>query len=412
MIKKRAKDRSTFSVMCYLKKIELKNGEYAVYVRITVKGQMVGFSLQESILPSLWNQSKEICKGKDRKSAELNDKIDSVKIKLKQIYKELELEGKPITAPIIKDIYFGKSPYVRTKTILEIHKEHNERCSQLVGIDYSQSTIYKFNTSLKYLMEFMKDSLRIDDIELNEIKEDFIRKYELYLKVNKKLSNNTTIKQLKIFKKMIRIGLANDWIKKDPFYNLKFRQDEVHIEFLAKNELEDLINKEIDNQRLSQIRDVFIFCCFTGLAFVDVKTLQPEHIITDNEGAKWIRKARTKTNNMSNIPLLDIPNKIIEKYVGNVNCIRKGQLLPVPTNAKMNVYLKEIATICNINKNLTTHTARHTFATTVTLANKVALKNVSKMLGHSSTRMTEHYAKVLDHSIMDDMKNVNSTFLK
>lgn len=345
MIKEEVKNRSTFSVMCYLKKNELKNAECAVYIRITVKGQLVGFSLQESILPSLWSQPKERCKGKDRKSVELNDKIDSVKLKLKQIHKELELEGKPVTAQIIKDIYFGNSPFVKTKTILDIHKEHNERCKKLVGIDYSQSTMYKFDTSLKYLTEFMKSALKIDDADINEIKEDFIRKYELYLKVNKGLSNNTTIKQLKIFKKMIRIGLANDWIQKDPFYNLKFRQDEVHIGFLTKSELEMLINKTIDNERLSQVKDVYVFCCFTGLAFVDVKSLEPEHITTDNEDVIWIRKPRMKTNNMSSIPLLDIPKRILEKYSTNINCMRKKQLLPVPSNAKMNVYLKETAAI-------------------------------------------------------------------
>lgn len=400
---------STFRVTCFIKRANLlKNGEAPMYMRITINRQKTSINLQGSILPSLWNQAKERSNGADRKSQELNHYIESVRSRLYKIHRELEIDGKPITASIIKDRYMGKTEEQEGKTLNEVHTEHNERCRKLLGIEYSKSTIYKFDTSLKYLKEFMSTEMSIEDIPLKEINENFIRNYELYLKTEKSCANNSAIKHLKIFKKIIRIALLNDWLQKDPFASVKFKQDEVHVEFLTMYELNNLITKEMPCKRLEQVRDVFAFCCFTGLAFVDIKGLQAEHVINGNDGEMWIRKPRVKTNNMCNIPLLKIPRMLLEKYSNDKGCGLRGQLLPVPTNQKMNAYLKEVADICGINKRLTTHLARHSFATSVTLANKVTMENVAKMLGHSSTRMTQHYAKVLDQSILEDMMNVDN----
>ena len=407
---KNNKKRTTFNVACYLKKSNvLKNGEVPIYMRITVNKQAVILSMQGSILPSLWSLTKERSKGKDRVALELNHYIESVKSRLYQIHRELEIAGKPITSQIIKDAYLGKpsDSEEKGKTLVEIHIEHNERCRKLLNVEYSLSTIYKFDASLKFLQLFMKQEFDKNDIPLNQINADFIRKYEMFLKTERGCGNNTAIKHLKIFKKVILIALANDWIQKNPFVTIKFKQEEVYVEFLTMEELEILIKKEIPNRRLSQVRDVFVFCAFTGLAFIDVKGLQKEHLVKDNSGNWWIRKPRQKTNNMCNIPLLKIPQMILEKYEDDKECLLRGQLLPVPTNQKMNAYLKEISDICLINKRLTTHCSRHTFATSVALANRVSMENVAKMLGHSSTRMTQHYAKVLDSSILRDMVKVD-----
>lgn len=404
------KNRNTFNLVCYIKKAKaLKNGEAPIYMRITMNKQTADLSIHGSVNPNVWSQAKEQSRGKERADYELNHYIKSVKGKLIQIHRELELSDKPITAQIIKDIYLGnKIDDKDSKTLLEIHSDHNERCRKLLDIEYSKSTIYKFDTSLKYLKEFMSTEMSVEDIPLKEINENFIRNYELYLKTEKGCANNSAIKHLKIFKKIIRIALLNDWLQKDPFAPIKFRQDEVHVEFLTMYELNSLITKEMPCKRLEQVRDVFAFCCFTGLAFVDIKGLQAEHIIHGNYGEMWIRKPRVKTNNMCNIPLLRVPRELLQKYNTDKGCELRGQMLPVPTNQKMNAYLKEIATICNVNKRLSTHVARHTFATSVTLANKVTMENVAKMLGHSSTRMTQHYAKVLDQSILEDMMNVDN----
>lgn len=410
MEQKMSKKKNTFFLSCYLKKSNaIKTGEAPIYLRITVNKQIAAVSLQGTVSPNLWDQAKERSRAKDKSAIELNNYINSAKAKITTMYRELELDGKPITAQLLKDIYLGNyEDKEKGKTLVEVHSDHNERCRKLLGVEYSQSTIYKFDTSLKYLKEFMSVEINIEDIPLKEINEDFIRKYELYLKTEKGCANNSAIKHLKIFKKIIRIALINDWLQKDPFAPIKFRQDEVHVEFLTMYELNTLMEKEMPCKRLEQVRDVFVFCAFTGLAFVDVKSLKAEHIIYGNKGEMWIRKPRIKTNNMCNIPLLRVPRELLEKYNTDKGCELRGQILPVPTNQKMNAYLKEIAIICNINKRLSTHCSRHTFATSVTLANKVTMENVAKMLGHSSTRMTQHYARVLDESILEDMMNVDN----
>lgn len=402
--------KSTFYLSCYVKKSNaLRNGKVPIYLKITVNKRVAAVSLQATVLPNLWDSAKEKSRAKDKSAIELNNYINSAKAKITTKYRELELDGKPITAQLLKDMYLGNhEDEEKGKTLVEVHSDHNERCRKLLGIEYSQSTIYKFDTSLKYLKEFMSIEMSIEDIPLKDINEDFIRKYELYLKTEKGCANNSAIKHLKIFKKIIRIALINDWLQKDPFAPIKFRQDEVHVEFLTMYELNTLMEKEMPCKRLEQVRDVFVFCAFTGLAFVDVKSLQAEHIIHGNKGEMWIRKPRIKTNNMCNIPLLRVPRELLQKYNTDKGCELREQILPVPTNQKMNAYLKEIAIICDINKRLSTHCSRHTFATSVTLANKVTMENVAKMLGHSSTRMTQHYARVLDESILEDMMNVDN----
>ena len=202
------------------------------------------------------------------------------------------------------------------------------------------------------------------------------------------------------------MGLAKEWMRKDPFYGYKMQQDETDPTFLTYEELQTIMNKEFTIPRLALVKDIFIFALYTGLAFIDVYNLRPEHVSEDNNGNLWIVKPREKTNNICNIPLLSIPKQILEKYKDNPYCMDKGTLLPVPCNQKMNSYLKEIADLCGIKKNLTTHTARHSFASVIALANNVSLPNVAKMLGHSSTRMTQHYAKVLDQTILRDMQEV------
>lgn len=415
MEQKTSNQRGTFNLMCYLKKSGcLKNGEAPIYIRITVNKQLVSFSLQGSILPSLWSQEKEKSKGKDKKAQELNHYIESVKSRLYKIHRELEIDGKTISAQIIKNIFLGNvvTEEEEGKTLVEVHTEHNERCRKLINTEYSPSTIYKFDASLKFLQDFMRRELDREDIPLSKLSENFIRQYETYLKTERGCNHNSSIKHLKIFKKVIRIALANDWIQKDPFASIKFRLDEVHVDFLTMEELNILINKDLQNKRLSQVRDVFVFCAFSGLAFVDVKGLRQEHIVKDTNGRMWIRKPREKTNNMCNIPLLQVPQMLLERYKDDKECQLRGQLLPVPTNQKMNAYLKEVADLCGINKRISSHVARHTAATSVFLANKVSMENVAKMLGHSSTRMTQHYARILDQSIAEDMDNVDAILSK
>lgn len=401
--------RNTLSVLFIIKKAKLlKNGEAPICMRITVNKRVAEVMIKRSIPIDLWNQKKECSKGKDRVAAELNHYINTVRAKVLQIHRELEIDNKPITADIIKDCFYGRDKVQRS--LLEVYAEHNEKCRALIGKEYTESTVTKFDTSINRLKEYIRSCYHRDDIMLAELDGQFIRDFDFWLKTKKHCQNNSALKHLKNLKKIVRIALANDWIKKDPFYGIHFKQEEVNVEFLSREELDILMNKKFTIKRLEQVRDIFVFCCFTALAFVDVQQLSREHLIKDNNGALWIHKARQKTNQMCNIPVLSIPQRILRKYEDNAECIKKGVLLPVISNQRMNAYLKEIADLCGITKRLTTHVARHTAATVVFLANDVSMENVSKILGHSNIRMTQHYAKVLDSSIMREMVNVEKNF--
>jgi site-specific recombinase XerD len=200
--------------------------------------------------------------------------------------------------------------------------------------------------------------------------------------------------------------MNRDWIQAKPFRNIRFHLEEVDKPFLSQGELNKLMAREFAIARIAQVRDVFVFCCFTGLAFIDVKTLTAKDLQQGVDGNLWIRKQRNKSKQWAHIPLLPDARLIIDQYRSNLQCQRKGVLLPVLSNQKMNAYLKEIADLCGIQKNLTTHCARHTFATTVTLANKISMESVSKMLGHSSLAMTMKYARILDSTIGLEMSQL------
>ena len=254
--------------------------------------------------------------------------------------------------------------------------------------------------------EFIKKEYQLSDIALNNLEVNFISKFDAFLKIEKGCAQNSAITRLKNLKKIIRIALENDWIKKDPFAYYRFKLEETDPEFLTMDEIKIILAKEFTIKRVEQVRDVFVFCIFTGLAFSDVKDLSPEHLVKDNKGELWIRKNRQKTKIMCNIPVLPVAASILDKYKDVAECT--GKLLPVLCNQRMNSYLKEIADLCNIRQTLTAHTARHTFATTITLANTVPLQDVSVMLGHASTRMTQHYARVLHPRLKEAMDNVKN----
>lgn len=401
--------RKSFSVFFFLRKKKLlKNGEAPICMRITVNHSICDIQIKKSILVEQWDQSKERSKGRGENAYELNLYIESVKTRIYQIHRELEIDGKVVSADNIKDKYYGID--TDSKTLLQAFREHNKESRLLIGKGYVEKTVLRFETTTRYIEEFLKKEYNLSDISLKELDLSFIRKFDVFLKTVKNCAQNSAITRLKILKKITRIAFSNDWLQKDPFATYHFKFEETNPEFLTKEELNTIIKKEFLIQRLEIIRDIFTFCCFTGLAFTDIQQLKTEHIIKDNNGSLWVRKNRQKTKNMCNIPLIDAAVSLIEKYASYPHCIEKGILFPVPSNQRMNSYLKEIADVCGINKKLTTHCGRHTCATVVMLANNVSLENVAKILGHSNTRTTQHYAKVLDISIMKDVKNVDKEF--
>ena len=401
--------RDSFRVLFFLKKTRLlKNGEASVCMRITVNGTRVENNIRKSIDPALWSQAKETARGKSRRACDLNTYIEEARIKLYQIFCELEQQNRPITAHLLQELFFGQEKPEEVRTLLGTMQEHNDQCRALVGTDYALITVRRYESCRRYLAELIRQRYGKEDLPLAEVNGELVRAFAFYLKTEKGCQQNTVIRYMKCLKKITNLARANDWMAKDPFLGIRFHEKEVVREFLTMDELQTIYRKEFPLERLTLVRDVFIFAAFTGLAFIDVQQLAPEHIVRDNNGNLWIRKPRQKTKNMCNIPLLDIPQEILRKYADHPTCRKKGVLLPVPCNQKMNSYLKEIADICMIRKNLTTYCARHSYATSVCLANGVSLENVAKMLGHSNIKMTQHYARVLDSSILRDMNHVQA----
>lgn len=404
------RSKTNFRVFFFLKKAKLlKNGEASVAMRITVDGQRVENNIRKSILPNLWDQSKERAKGTSAAAVDLNRFIEDARIRVHQIVTELQQTGAEINPLIVQQRFYGLGQVRKQeRTILQVIQEHNDEAKQLIGKDFVEITWRRYETMKRYLGELIKQKYGVDDLPLSDFTGEVIRAYEVYLKTHKDLCQNTLIRYMKALKKITNRCLANDWIQKDPFAGIKFREEPTEPEFLTLEEVDRIYNCNPGSKRLEVIKDMFLMSAFTGLAFTDVSQLTEDHIVTDNDGNKWIRKPRQKTKQMSNIPLLDVPLAIIEKYQGDKKAAKKGVLLPIPCNQVMNRYLKEIATICKINKHLTMHTARHTYAT-LCLSQGVSLKNVSKMLGHASVKMTERYARVLDSSIMRDMNSIRDT---
>ena len=405
--------RDSFRVLFFLKKTRLlKNGEASVCMRITVNGTRVENNIRKSIDPALWSQAKETARGKSRRACDLNTYIEEARIKLYQIFCELEQQNRSVTAHLLQKLFFGQEQPEEVRTLLGTMQEHNDQCRALVGTDYALITVRRYESCRRYLAELVRQRYGKEDLPLTEVNGELVRAFAFYLKTEKGCQQNTVIRYMKCLKKITNLARANDWMAKDAFLGIRFHEKEVVREFLTMDELQTIYRKEFPLERLTLVRDIFIFAAFTGLAFIDVQQLAPEHIVRDNNGNLWIRKPRQKTKNMCNIPLLDIPQEILRKYADHPTCRKKGVLLPVPCNQKMNSYLKEIADICMIHKNLTTHTARHSYATSVCLANGVSLENVAKMLGHSNIKMTQHYARVLDSSILRDMMQVERAISK
>ena len=383
-------ERSTFSVAFYVRKTRTnKHGEAAIVVRITVDGTRADLAAQKMVNPKLWDTARGKAYERTPLTRELNMYLDSVRAKLIRIHRDMEQDdAQNVTVQAIVDRYLGKDKPER-HTLMELFREHNEKCRALSGIDMAPATILRYETSLRHTEQLMQHTYRKQDMYLDELNRQFIMDYEFYLKSVRRCNHNSATKYLKNFKKIVRLALDKEWLEKDPFAGVKFKFEQVDRDFLEMHEVEKLLQKQIDIPRMAQVWDVFAFCCFTGLAFTDVKQLTPDHIATDVHGAKWIRKPRQKTRNMCNIPLLEAPLQILDKYKTTPYCQTHGVLLPVLWWQKMNVYLKELADICGIRKQISTHTARHTFAPCM-LANGVSMESVAKMLGHSDTKMTRH----------------------
>ncbi len=396
--------RKTFNQIFVIRHSRLKHGASAlVYLRITVDGIRTEISLQRDCDPEKWDADKGRLYGRTEEIKSFNAYLDAVQIKVYDIFQTLISTGVDFDGEKIKARYLGLD-VEKPRMLLDVYEEHNKEFEQLVGKGLSFRTLQKYKTIKAYVAEFLKYQYQQTDIGLHQVDYQFIKSFEIYLRSVKHCCHNTAMDYLKKIKKIMNQCIAKKWIDRSPFVGFKMTVHETHKTFINEQELLVIAEQKIKIKRLEHVRDIFLFSCYTGLSYCDVAKLTMDNVAIGVDGDRWIFTKRTKTNTASQIPLLPISDSIVTKYTGNPLTAASGKLLPIMSNQRMNSYLKELADLCGINKELTFHCARHTFATTVTLTNGVPIETVSKMLGHRSLKTTQLYAKIVDKKVSEDMK--------
>ena len=398
-------ERSSFSILFSIRESKArKNGNTPIEVTITVNGERCSFSTGKQIKVTSWDKNRQLVKGKDEEATSLNNYLKSVRAKLYEKEAELLDRGFIITAQLLYDAYFDKVECLKERSLLSVLEEHNTERKAMVGKTVAPATYWIFEYTGRLLREFILKKYNREDLYLRELNIGFIQGFHSFLLSEKKMGQNSCTKHLKFLKKLLNLAVANSYISYNPVNAYKVEREPVEVDFLDEEELRKIINFDTPIPRFEKARDFFLFGCFTGLSYIDIKTLAPEHFEKDSAGRIWIKKRRIKTGILSRIPLLPIAKLILDKYKGG------EKLLPIQDPADINKYLKDIAILCGINKRICFHTSRHTFASTVTLANNISLEVVSKMLGHTNTRMTAHYAKLIDKCIGEQMDKLMDTF--
>jgi site-specific recombinase XerD len=394
--------KSNFSLLFYMKKPKnYQTGPAPIYMRITVNGKRAEIATGRECEPLSWNPGAGRFKGTKQEARSFNAYLDNLQSQVYEAHRVLIESGIVITVDALKNKFLGKSE--KSLMLMDVFRDHNKKVNALVGSEYAAGTAVRYQTSLKHTRDYLEWKYKVSDIEIDKIDHDFITNYEFYLRSERKCANNSAFKYIKNFKKIIGICLSSGWLTKDPFFNYKIRIKQVDRVFLNHDELQTMGNKTFATERLNQVRDIFLFSCFTGLAYADVYKLKRTEIVKGVDGEMWLATKRQKTDTPTRVPLLPSALSILNKYIDHPVCCISGKALPVSTNQKMNAYLKEISDVCGIDKELTYHIARHTFATTVTLSNGVPIESVSKMLGHTNIKTTQHYAKILDIKVGADM---------
>jgi integrase len=403
---------NTFTVIFFTRKSRSSSQKLAIYARITVNGKRTEISLKRSISVCNWDTSKARARGTTQNIRILNTYLDQVYGQLLDCHKQLLEEFKIISPGAIKARYLGEDD--QRKTLLELIEYHN---TNMVSV-LKPGTMKNYYTTERYLNKFLNQKLKTDDIFLKQLNYRFIVDFEQFIrnykpkKERRTLTNNGVMKHLERFKKMINLAVKLEWLVKNPVNQFSLKFDKYDRQYLSERELKLIENTFFKSERLERVKDIFIFSCYTGLSYIDVKQLTRHQIVRGIDNNYWIYTKREKTHEVVKIPILPKALVIIEKYRAIAKKIDSELLLPLYSNQKTNSYLKEIAKQCGINKNITFHVARHTFATTVLLSNGVPIETVSKLLGHTKLSTTQIYARVLEHKISEDIDNLLKRFEK
>ena len=383
-----------------------KNDQATVFARISVNGRRCEISLKKKVNPQNWDEAKGKARGTKDEIRKLNEHIERVRTLIADGYHELVQQKKVVTVDAVKSLFIGADD--NEITLIKLGEYHNTEMKDKLA----DGTMKNYYTTQKYIAKFLKDKYHRNDISLAELNYKFILDFETFLSKHqpkdhqKPLHNNGIMKHIERLCKMVNMAVTMDWLTKDPFAKYKQHFDKVERFYLTKEELSAIEKKKFTIERLQVVKDLFLFSCYTGLAYIDTMNLTAGNIVKGIDGNDWLITSRQKTDTDVRIPLLPQAEELIKKYQDHPKAVNHGTLFPVISNQKTNAYLKEIADLCNINKAVTFHIARHTFATTVTLSNGVPIESVSKMLGHTTIRSTQVYAKVVEQKLSEDMQNL------
>lgn len=399
------------SFLFYPNKQRIKEKLAPIYVRIYVDGVRAEFASPHSIPLSAWDNVNLRVKNTHQAALIINNYLDKTRSDLQHLFLVETLKRGIVSSKEIRDIYLGKSDGVveKQKTLLQAIDYHNLKMAEKVKVGkIAPKTLSRYFITRNKVERFMKLNYKSNDRKLNEIKLSFVTEFEHYLLTVEKMQSNTAYKYIKNLKKIMSMAVGLDWIPANPFNLFKCSYTSPDRVVLNQDEIHAIMEKSFPTRRLEEVRDVFIFCCYTGFAYADVYKFEKDAVMKGLDGNLWLSTNRQKTGMKESVPLLPIPLEIIDKYKDHPYCLKYNKLLPLNSNQCYNAYLKEIADLCGIPKTLTSHIARHTFATTVTLANGVPIETVSSMLGHSNIRTTQIYAKVVEQKVSDDMAKLKA----
>lgn len=400
--------RNTSSIIFYIRKSRLnKNGEATIYLRITVKGHRADIATHQWVKPEAWSATANKVLGNSEGIKTINHHLKALETKALRFINSCELQEVEVSADRVKNYMMGVSETKRT--LIEAFEHHNQRMKTLIGQEYAAGTYARFDIALKKVRAFLLHNYKAKDILLKDLNHAFITNFDYYLKNNDKVSNNTSMMYIKRLKRVVRIALDLEWIDRDPFARFKCSFKDTNRSFLTMDEINRITESSLTIRSLDEARDFFLFACYTGLSYTDIKILTPADVTIGIDGNRWITIFRKKTGVRSSIPLLPEVIRIIKNYENHPVSNNRGVLLPIPSNQQMNKMLKDLAIMCKIGKHLTCHVARHTFATSVTLGNDVPLETVSNLLGHKSVKTTQIYARIVDTKIAHDMTRLKQT---
>lgn len=389
----------------YLQKSKInKTGFTSIRCRITFNKNRKQFSTGIFIAPKHWSQEKQKIIDAGENARIVNSQISLIKQKLGQAFLMLQIRGESFDVDDVYKIYSGDNTK-KEMGVMAAYEEHNTYYKKLIGKDIKEVSWQKFENTKGHLKKFLQWKFKKKEVKLSRLKFQVINDFEYYLRTEENMQQSTINKTLQRFKKMINFAVAHEYLDRNPFLMHKPKAVRKEVVFLSKAELEHLEKKEIANKRLEEVRDCFVFCCYTGLAFKEMSNLRKKHIVQGKDGKNWIKMKRQKTGKSISVPLLPVAQNLLNKYEEK---LEDDKLLPVKSNAHFNAYLKEIAALCEIEINLTHHIARKTFATTVLLLNDVPIEVVSKLLGHSRIGITQaHYGQILEEKVEEEMNRLS-----